>query len=264
MVKTLDFDQPTAWLAVLLDRHPHLWQRAWAIDQLALRTDDSLAGAALARAARGADFSLTRAEAATALRRFPAAVALPALAAAARDTSARVRVAAVSSLAAVGGPQALVLAAGAWRSDSSYEVRAAGLLALARLGAPDARAAVLRALETPSYRDVIQNAAITAVVRRPDPELVAAVARQAGAQPLPTAGLAALVASGDSTARRAMLVTLNDERDWVRGWALEALEEQLDRPAAVALLREARPTLTREPARAAVIEALGRLERAPK
>jgi aminopeptidase N len=263
ILKRLAFEQPTPWLAALLERHPQLWQRAWAVEQLGARSGDSLAGAALARAARGADYSLTRAEAAGALGRFPVAVALPALEAAAGDTSARVRAAAVSALGAVGGPRALALVSERWRSDSSYGVRAAALLALARLGAPNAREAVLSGLGTASYRDAIQNAAIAAVVQRPDPELVAALARQAGAQELPAMALAALAARGDSGARRAVVVMLDDEREWVRGWALEALEDQLDGPAAVALLREAQPGLTHEPARAAVIEAIGRLERTP-
>jgi aminopeptidase N len=263
VVKTLAFDQPTAWLASLLERHPQLWQRAWAIDQLAPRAADSLAGAALARAARGADYPLTRAQAAGALRGFPSAVALPALEAAARDTAAQVREAAVRSLGVLGGPRALAVARQAWQSDSSPAVRAGALLALARLGAPDGREAVLRGLETPSYRDVIQNAAIAAAVQQPDSGLVAALGRQAGGQELPATALAALAARGDSTARRVLVGLLDEEREWVRGWAISALEDQLDPPAAVALLREAQPTLRRAEARTAVTEAIARLERPP-
>ncbi len=51
VVKTLAFQQPTAWLATLLQRHPNLWNRSWAIGQLASRTSDTLAAAALAQAA---------------------------------------------------------------------------------------------------------------------------------------------------------------------------------------------------------------------
>jgi hypothetical protein len=51
--------------------------------------------------------------------------------------------------------------------------------------------AVRRGLETPSYRDAIQNAAIAAIVQQPDSELIGALARQAGAQPPPTIALAA-------------------------------------------------------------------------
>ena len=182
-------------------RHPHLWQRAWAIEQLALRTDDSLAGAALARAARGADYSLTRAEAATALRRFPAAVALPAL------DGRRARHL---------GPGARGGRVVAWPRSAAPRRRARGrmpggptratrygppaLLALARLGAPDARAAVLR-----GARDAVLSRRHSE--RRYHGRRPAARSRswwrRWRARPVrsrcPTAGLAALAARGDST-----------------------------------------------------------------
>jgi HEAT repeat protein len=259
IVKTLTFDQPTAWLAALLERHFHLWHRAWAIDQLAARTGDRWR--ARSSGARGADYFLTRAHAAGALGRFSEAVALPALEAAARDTSAQVRAAAMSALGTLGGERALAIARDAWRSDSSYQVRAGALLVLVRLGGRDAREAVRRGLETPSYRDVIQNAAIAAIVQQPDSELIGALARQAGAQPLPTIALAALTARGDSTARRALLESLDDARGWVRAWSLEAVEGQLEPEDALAVLRDAVGGLRRPEARAAVREAIGRLER---
>jgi hypothetical protein len=120
---------------------------------------------------------------------------------------------------------------------------------------------VRRGLETPSYRHAIQNAAIAAIVQRPDSELVGALARQAGAQPLPTIALAALTARGDSTARRALLESLDDARGWVRAWSLEAVEGQLEPEDALAVLRGAVGGLRRPEARAAVQEAIGRLER---
>ncbi|MBA3259940.1 MAG: hypothetical protein H0T68_10820, partial [Gemmatimonadales bacterium] len=43
VLKTLEFEQPTPWLTTLLARHPDLWNRSWAIGQLARRTGDSLA-----------------------------------------------------------------------------------------------------------------------------------------------------------------------------------------------------------------------------
>jgi aminopeptidase N len=263
VVKTLAFEQPTPWLATLLARHPHLWQRSWAVAQLAARTSDPAAAAALAEAARSADYFLTRAEAAAALAAFPAAVAGPALAAAARDTSAQVREAAVGALGRVGGEAGLAVARQAWQSDSSDQVRAAALLALARLGSPDANGAVLEALETPSYRDAIQNAAVALSVQHPDPRLVAALGRGIGSQPLPAVGLAALAARGDTAARALVRAGLDDGRAWVREWVLGAVEDQLDPAPAVALLREAEPALTRPAARMAVAEAIGRLERPP-
>jgi len=263
VVKTLVFEQPTPWLAALLARHPHLWQRAWAVQQLARRASDPAAAAALATAARSADYFLTRAQAAEALGGFSTALALPALQGAARDTSAQVREAAVAALGRLGGEGALPTVQEAWRADSSDQVRAAALVALARIGAPDARAAVLRGLETPSYREAIQNAALTLSVQQADPEMVAAIGRAIGSQSLPAAALAALTARGDTTARALVRAGLDDRRPWVREWLLEAVEGQLEPAPALVLLREAEPSLTRPEARTAVAEAIGRLERPP-
>jgi len=233
------------------------------VQQLARRASDPAAAAALATAARRADYFLTRAQAAGALGGFSTALALPALQAAAHDTSAQVREAAVAALGRLGGQGTLATVQEAWRADSSDQVRAAALVALARIGAPDARAAVLRGLEMPSYRDAIQNAALTLSVQQADPELVAAIGRAIGSQSLPAAALAALTARGDTTARALVRAGLDDRRPWVREWLLEAVEGQLEPAPALVLLREAEPSLTRPEARTAVAEAIGRLERPP-
>ena len=261
VVKTLEFDQPTAWLATQLTREHGVWNRAWAIDQLRTRHTDSSASAALATAARGADYSTVRALAAGALADFPPDAALPALEAAVHDTSARVRKAAVTSLAVMEGGSAGRLIDEAWAGDPSYEVRAAALTALARRDPAGARDRILRGLETPSYRDVIQNAAILVMLQRPDPAMVGAVSRQVGVQPLPTVALAVLASRGDSAAAGALAEALDDDREWVRGWALEAVEEQLEREDARRVLGAALPGVHKEAARAAVEAAVGRLDR---
>ena len=62
VVKTLDFAQPTPWLATLLEREQNLWNRAWAIGQLRSRHADTAAAGALTRAAtRGRLLRRTRA-----------------------------------------------------------------------------------------------------------------------------------------------------------------------------------------------------------
>jgi len=263
ILKSLAFEQPTPWLATLLERHPHLWQRAWAIAQLGSRPADTLAGAALARAATGSDYSRPRADAARALGGFPAALALPALEAAARDTSAQVRAAAVAALGAVGGERALAVAGAAWRADSSDQVRANALLALVRLGGAGAREAVLQGLGTPSYREAIQNVAVAAVVQHPDSGLVLALSRQLATQPFPAIGLAVLTSRGDTIARGQVRRALDDPRAWVREWMLAALEDQLEAKDAVALLRETEPGLRLPEARTDVARALSRLARPP-
>jgi HEAT repeat protein len=209
-----------------LARHPDLWNRSWAIEQLASRTGDSLAAVALASAARGADYPLTRAQAARALAGFPAGVARPALDAAVRDSSAQVRESAVTALGGVAGPGAVELVAAPWKKDPSYEVRAAALTALARLDPAGARQAIAAGLETPSYRDAIQNAAILAAIERPDSGLVAALERIAGTQELPAVALGAIAARGDRGAKAALARLIADERPWVREWAREALARE--------------------------------------
>ena len=228
MLKTLVFDQPTAWLATQLLKDPDLWNRGWAIEQLARRTSDTLAATALVRAARGADYPLTRAQAAAALRGFPPAVAGPALEAALRDTSSTVREAAVSALGALGGARAQELALAAWKSDSSYEVRAGALQALARMDSIAARPIVLAGLTTASYRDVIQNAAIAAAVRAPDSTLIDALEKILGQQQLPSLALATLASQGDTRALAALVRHRGDSRPWVRRWVEQAIDEQIE------------------------------------
>jgi aminopeptidase N len=221
VVKTLAFEQPTPWLVRQLE-HPDLWNRSWAIDQLAERTGDSLAASGLGRAARQADYFLTRSQAAAALGRFPPSAALPPLLDAVRDSSAEVREAAVGALGTVGGPGAVEVVSSAWREDPSYQVRASALTALVRMGAPDAGSVVLQGLQTPSYRDVIRHAAIVAVMQAPDAGLVAAVERLAGEDELATLALATLAARGDSAATGALRRLSQDPRPWVRRWVAQA------------------------------------------
>jgi aminopeptidase N len=222
VLKTLAFHQPTPWLANLLHRHPHLWHRSWAVRQLASRTGDTLAGAALAHAVEVADYDLTRAEAASALGRFPSDRARPALEAALRDTSSRVRKAAVESLGRVGGEGVVGVVRQAWNADSSDQVRAAALTAMVRLAPDSSRDVVVAGLRSRSYQETIQNAAIVAAVQRPDSGLVLELEAIAGEQPLPATALAALAARGDESARAAIERLLVDERGWVREWVREA------------------------------------------
>src|SRR5258706_13947373 len=98
ILKSLTFEQPTAWLAPQLQRDPDLWDRHWVIAQLGQRRADTAAAAAIAWAATGADYFLTRADAAGALGPFPPAAGLPALQPAPKDTPVQVRAAAGEAL----------------------------------------------------------------------------------------------------------------------------------------------------------------------
>jgi HEAT repeat protein len=229
MLKTLTFEQPSRWLAAQLSRDSDLWNRSWVIDQLSRRPSDSVAASALIRAARGADYFRTRSQAAAALSRFPAAIGLPALEAALRDTSAVVREAAVASLGVIGGARAQAAALTAWKRDSSYQVRASALTALARIDSVAARPHVLAGLATRSYRDVIQTAAIAAAARAPDSTLIVGLEKIIGDQPLPSLVLATLASRGDTQALTTLVRHREDPRSWVRRWVLEAIEQELEK-----------------------------------
>jgi HEAT repeat protein len=229
MLKSLTFEQPTRWLATQLARDPDLWNRSWVIEQLGRRTSDSLAAAALARAARGADYYLTRAQAAAALRGFPEPIAVPPLEAAAKDTSSGVREAAIAALGGVGGERAMAAARAAWKSDSSYEVRASALAALARLDSTGAKGAVLAGLATPSYRADSQTAAIAAAAESPDSAMIDGLEKILGQQRLPALVLADLASKGDTRALTALVRHKDDPRVWVRRWVQEAIEQELEK-----------------------------------
>jgi aminopeptidase N len=228
LLKTLVFEQPTHWLATQLSRDSDLWNQSWVIDQLARRTGDSLAALTLGRAARGADHYLTRAQAAEALRGFPEALALAPLEAAYGDTSSAVREAAINSLSALGGDRALAAARTAWKGDSSYQVRASALRALTHLDSAEARGAILRGLSTPSYRDVIQTAAIGGVVQYPDSVMIDGLEKILGEQRLAVAALADLASKGNTRALTVLVRHKDDARAWVRRWVQEAIVEEVD------------------------------------
>ena len=232
LLKKLTFEQPTDWLQMQLARDPSLWNRAWVIEQLARRTSDSVAAVALARAARSADYYRVRAEAATALGQFEPKVALPALEAATRDTSAAVRQAAMGALGSVGGEKARDLALAAWQKDSSYQVRAQALAVLARIDSAGAKPVVLAGLTTPSYRDVIQTAAIAASAQVADSAIVDGLEKVLGQQELAAITLATRARDGDSQALSILVRHRDDKRSWVRRWVLDAIDQELGKAAA--------------------------------
>ena len=256
ILKRLTFDQPTVWLAAQLERDPDLWNRHWVIAQLGLRPADTAAAAALAKAATGADYFLTRARAAQALAAFPASAALPALQTALKDTSAHVRAAAVEALGNVGGAQAADLARQAWTADSSDAVRAAAVVALAQTDSVGRRAVILQALRTPSYRDAIQNSAYRAIARAGDTTMVDSVEAHAGDQRFAPHVLAALASKGSTRALGLLAKHLSDERAYVRRWTVESFAFTLRRDLAQPTLLAARANLKFADTRQAVDELL--------
>ncbi|HET8622676.1 MAG TPA: M1 family aminopeptidase [Gemmatimonadales bacterium] len=223
MLKTLDFEQPTSWLATQLASDADLWSRVWALQRLAGRAADPAAGAALVDVTRTANQVRLRAAAAAALAQFPAALALPALESALADTSARVREAAADALSGHADPRALALARETFVRDSSYAVRAAALSTAAGLDPAAARELVLEGLKTPSYRDVIQAAALAAAVESADSAVVLAAEAQLGDQRMVALALGAMAVQGNAAAKAALERHRHDPRPRVRRWVADAL-----------------------------------------
>ncbi len=254
ILKKLTFDQPTAQLAEQLQRDPDLWNRQWVIDQLATRTTDKAAAAALARAARGADYYLTRSQAVEALDSFPAPLALAPVRAALKDTSSAVRSAALGTLAALDGAEkdAIKLAQAAWQKDSSYQVRAAALETLIAVDSTHRADHIRAGLATPSYRDDIQNSAFSGMARYPGTVPASSIEPLLGKQQLPSFLLAALARRGDTAATQILLKHLDEERAWVRQWVLQAFRNGMPHDQAVRALQPVAATLTHEDVKSAV------------
>jgi HEAT repeat protein len=230
------------------------------ISQLTARPRDAAAGAALAAAATGSDYPLTRAQASTALSAFPVVTSLPVLGAAAHDTSSQVRKAAVGALGSVGGDEAVSIARLAFTSDSSYEVRAVALWALVRSDRPNRRSLLVEGLTMPSYRDVIQNAAFDAIAWANDTTFVPQLEQMLGVQPRAALALAALASRGSARALDVLSEHLNDERPYVRDWALAAFRRRLSPALAVQRLQVVMGSLRYEDTRKEVVKVLGALE----
>jgi aminopeptidase N len=260
ILKKLSFQQPTAWLAEELRRDADLWDEDWAIQQLAGRTADPAAGRTLAAAATGAAYYRTRAAAVGALASFPAGVAGKPVAAALRDTSAQVRAAAIQALGTLGGRSALATARRVFQQDSSYAVRAAALIAATHADPRGARSLLRAGLAAESYRDEIRDSALSAIAETRDTTFVPDLVKLLGGTEEAPFTLALLGAHGSTAAVDALVAHLNDERAYVRDWALRAIVFRLPHDVAAVRLQRAEPTLRYADTRAAVQRLLGRIE----
>ena len=261
ILKELTFDQPTAWLATQLKRDPDLWNRQWAIEQLAQRPADAAAVAALVEAATGADYFRTRAGAVEALGEVRGASAAAPLAAALRDTSAQVRRAGVAALGQRGGARAAELARATFQTDPSYEVRAAALTALVRADSTARDSAIVWGLATPSYQDVIQEAAYRIIAQTGDTGAIPRLETLLATHRFAAHVLAALAARGSAHALELLTAHLNDERRAVRRWVVEAFQFTVPRQLGIPRLQAAVGTLKYPDTRKDVETALQRLQK---
>jgi aminopeptidase N len=259
ILKTLRFDQPTPWLARQLAEGPDLWNRWWVIQQLAARKDDPQAAAALARAATGADYFLTREHATEALGAFAGDPARAALLQAARDTSAQVRAAAVATLAGFQGDEVVGAVRTAWEGDSSYSVRAAALESLARLVPAEAHDLIRSGLRTPSYQDAIADAALSSIAAAGDTTLLDEVNQEVDRYANAAFVLGALGRRGSGRALDLLGGHLTSPRQTVRHRVLQAFQFIVPPDTARARLTALLQAAPDAKLRAEIEQTLGRL-----
>ena len=225
------------------------------------RPADAAAVAALAEAATGADYFRTRAGAIEALGELPAASTAAPLEAALRDTSAQVRRAAIAALGQRGGARPAELARATFQTDPSYEVRAAALTALVHADSTARDSAVAWGLATPSYQDVIQEAAYRIIAQTRDTAAIPRVEERLATDRLAAHVLAALAARGSGHALDLLAAHLNDNRPVVRRWVVEAFQFTLPRQVGVPRLQTVVGTLKYPDTRKDVETALQRLQK---
>ena len=260
VLKTLTFDEPTAWLATQLKRDPDLWNRFWVIRQLTGRGADTAAARALADAATGADYFLTRAQAVEALAAFPPGRAVPVLERAVRDTSAAVRESALGALGELGGERAIALARAALSNDPSYQVRAAAVSTLARTDSAHRRAVIAEGLGLSSYQESIRVAALGAIVQTNDTTFIDSVEGLLNQLRTAARVLAALANRGSVRALDVLSRHLDDERPYVRRSVLQAFQSSVRPDLAVARLRAVQDKLKYPDTRKTAGSLLERLE----
>jgi len=227
ILSAFTFDQPTAWLATELKRDPDLWNRHWVIAQLGAAPTDVAAGPPSPRRRR-VPITSSRASPPPTRSRLPCAVALPALQTAMKDTSAQVRAAALEALG-----HARRARPRHWRARPGTVTRATPCAPQRR------RTGSVRFCRPP--RRPVPGAAHAVLSRRPcrmrrmAPSPAGAIprwwirgcSRRRSALRAARAGGAG--ERGSTRALDLLVKHLDDERPYVRRWALEAFRFSLTR-----------------------------------
>jgi hypothetical protein len=117
----------------------------------------------------------------------------------------------------------------------------------------------------PSYRDAILNAALLAAAQSDDPALLADVDARVGDAGLASYVLAALASRNGPASAPALAALerhLDDDRRWVRRYAMEAMRQGMAPTMALARLRAVGPTLRHADAKADAEKAIAELDKA--
>jgi aminopeptidase N len=175
LIKEVQFEKTTEELAYQLTRDEDVLGRIWALNQLAggittattAEVEKQRIATELANVVTGDKFWGVRVDAAAALAQVNDPAVRAALVAATRDSDARVRARAVTSLA-VSKDTSLAGLYERLLSDQSYAVIKAAALALGETRSPDAYESLSKLLNVPSWRDNIKVSALSGLATLQD------------------------------------------------------------------------------------------------
>jgi hypothetical protein len=144
--------------------------------------------------------------------------------------------------------------------DPSYEVRAASLGGLARIDPANRATLIAKGLSTPSYQDVIQEAALRAAAASNDTALIPTLDSLSRDNRGAMLALASFARQGNGHAIALLSRALDDDENYVRQSALIAIVRGLPAAQALETLRARVSTLTHPDTRALVESLIPRLE----
>jgi aminopeptidase N len=202
LIKEMEFKKSTAELAYQLDKDQDVLGRVWALGQLSAQwktqasseAKDAIANE-LAKAVTSDKFWGVRIEAATALADVTGQTGRNALIAATRDSNARVRARAVTSLGRTNDASLASLYKDLL-NDQSYAVIKAAALALGQTKSPNAFDVLAGLLKTASWRDNIRVSALAGLGALGDKKATDLAAKYVGQGNLPIVRAAAIKAIG--------------------------------------------------------------------
>jgi aminopeptidase N len=176
LIKELKFEKPTEELSYQLTRDTDVLGRVWALNQLSARMKDKATAEAdrqriaqmLVSVLTGDKFWAVRQEAATALSGIAGEAVRNGLIAATQDQNTRVRSRALASLAAYKDP-ALAPVFARHLEDRSYAAIRNAALGLGATKSPAAYDALMKLIQTPSWRDTIRASGLGGLAALEDP-----------------------------------------------------------------------------------------------
>ncbi len=217
LIKELKFDKPTDELVYQLTRDEDVTGRLWALGQLTNRLNEkSIAAADKQKIAAALGASLgndrfwgVRVDVANAIGGLPDTEVRAALLAATKDKDARVRASAVTSLGKSKDAQ-LASVYLPLLNDQSYATIRAAALALGDAKDKAAYDALVKLVDTPSWRDQIRTSALTGLANLGDKRALELGIRYAGGGHSPqvrAAGVTLLAAVGRDDPRAFQLIS---------------------------------------------------------